>query len=63
MTRIAAPAVLFLLCLGLAGCGADGEPVQPTATVGVGVSSSGVHTGATVGIRKGPWNISWGKYL
>lgn len=63
MTRITRPALLFLVCLAVAACGADGEPVQPTANVGVGVSSSGVHAGATVGVRKGPWTIGWGQHL
>ena len=63
MTRIALPAVLLLTCLALAACGADGEPVQPTANVGVSMSNSGVHTGASVGVRKGPWNLTWGQYF
>lgn len=45
--------------LALSACGADGEPVQPTANVGVSVSNSGVHTGASVGVRKGPVSINW----
>lgn len=53
-------AALLLSALALAACGADGEPVKPTANVNVGVGSSGVHTGASVGVRKGPWNISVG---
>lgn len=63
MSRILHPAFVLLTCLALAACGADGEPVQPTANVGVGVSSSGVHAGGSVGVRKGPWTIAWGQYL
>lgn len=62
MTRIR-PIVLLLSCLALAACGADGEPVQPTASMDVGVSSSGVHAGGSVGVRKGPWTVTWGQYL
>ncbi|MFC3613072.1 hypothetical protein ACFORG_04805 [Lutimaribacter marinistellae] len=41
----------------LAGCGADGEPVQPTFSGGVGVGSSGVHGYGGVGLNKGPLNV------
>ncbi|MBO9434200.1 argininosuccinate lyase [Ruegeria sp. R13_0] len=41
----------------LAGCGADGEPVQPTASLGVGVGSSGTHVGGGVGFRSGGLGI------
>ncbi len=51
--------------LMLAGCGADGEPVQPTpaqptvsATVGVG--SSGAYVGGGVGLSRGPLGIYLG---
>jgi hypothetical protein len=63
MPRIALPALMLLGFLGVGGCGADGEPVQPTASVGVGVSTSGVHGGGSVGVRKGPWTVTWGQYL
>ncbi len=63
MKAIASMSILLLTCLALSGCGADGEPVQPTANLGVGVSTSGVHAGASVGVRKGPWAISWGQFL
>ncbi len=46
------------LALALGACGADGEPVQPTANLGIGVSSSGVSAGANVGLRKGPVSIN-----
>ena len=42
----------------LAACGADGEPVQPTANLGIGISSSGVSAGGTVGVRQGPVAIN-----
>ena len=50
-------AMTMLAALG--ACGADGEPVEPTANVGISVSNSGVHTGASVGVRKGPVSINW----
>lgn len=42
----------------LSACGADGDPLQPTANLGVNVSNSGVHAGASVGVRKGPVSIN-----
>ena len=63
MSRFILPFVLLLTSFAMAGCGADGEPVQPTANLDVGVSSSGVHGGASVGVRKGPWTVTLGQYL
>lgn len=63
MIRLLPVALLVLTSLAVAGCGADGEPVQPTANVGVGVSGSGVRAGGNVGVRKGPWTVTWGRYL
>lgn len=48
---------LMVMTLLLAGCGADGEPVQPSAALNIGVGSGGVHAGASVGARKGPISI------
>ena len=53
----------LLVFLALAACGADGEPVKPTANLNVGVGSNGVSTGASIGLRKGPLGISLGQYL
>lgn len=56
--------VAFVLAAAvLTGCGADGDPVTPTANVGVGVSSSGVSVGTTVSVQRGPWNLSLGGIL
>ena len=60
MKRIALATVCALV---LAGCGADGEPVQPTANVGIGVSGNGVSVGTTVGVKNGPINISIGGFF
>lgn len=59
MIRTKAIAASVILTV-LAGCGADGEPVQPSATAGVSVSTSGVHVGGGVGLHKGPLSIMLG---
>lgn len=46
--------------LALAGCGADGEPVQPTVSANIGVGSGGAYVGGGVGLRKGPLGIYLG---
>ena len=48
-------AVLSLLAL--VACGADGEPVQPDATIGIGIGSDGVHAGGTIGVSRGPLRV------
>lgn len=52
-------AVLALIT-GLAACGADGEPVQPTVNTGVVLSSSGAHVGTNVGLHRGPVSVNIG---
>ena len=59
MTLVRGIQVLVLLVF-LAGCGADGEPVHPTATAGVSVSNSGVRTHGGVGLQKGPLGLFLG---
>lgn len=60
MTRLIPALILTAM---LAACGADGEPVQPSANVNVGVGTSGAHASANVGLSKGPWNLSLGRHL
>ncbi len=57
MTRIL---TVLGLALTLAACGVDGEPVRPSLNAGLGISSSGVHLGGTVGVNKGPVTVSLG---
>ncbi|MEH6831573.1 hypothetical protein [Sulfitobacter sp.] len=52
--------MIVLAALMLAGCGVDGEPVQPTGGVNVILSSSGVGLGANVGLSKGPLRVGLG---
>ena len=44
----------------VAACGADGEPVQPSANLAIGVGESGVSAGARLGLSKGPISIHLG---
>ncbi|EBA15048.1 lipoprotein, putative [Roseobacter sp. SK209-2-6] len=46
--------------VALASCGVDGEPVRPALNAGVGISTSGVHAGGSVGVNKGPLNLTLG---
>lgn len=46
--------------LAVAGCGADGEPIQPAVSANVGVGSSGAYVGGGVGVSRGPLGIYLG---
>jgi len=52
--------VVLIALLGVAACGADGEPVQPSANLNIGIGPGGVHTGASVGVTKGPISVGLG---
>lgn len=54
------PLLSLLALLTLAACGADGEPVRPTAATEVTYSSSGVYAQARVGITRGPLTVTLG---
>lgn len=58
MTPIRAIPVLVLLVL--AGCGADGEPVQPTLNAYLGLSGNGAYAGGAVGLHQGPVSLYLG---
>jgi hypothetical protein len=50
----------LLTAVSMAACGADGEPVQPTMNLGVGVGSSGVNGWGSVGLHQGPVSLYLG---
>ena len=52
----------LMICaiLALSACGVDGEPVQPTGGVKVGLNSNGIGAGAKVGLKKGPLRLGLG---
>ncbi|WP_375254177.1 hypothetical protein [Yoonia sp.] len=51
---------LILALAALSACGADGAPFAPTASVGIGVGSGGLTTGANVGASNGTVSIGVG---
>ncbi|MBJ6373037.1 hypothetical protein [Sedimentitalea arenosa] len=52
--------LILVAAIFLAGCGVDGEPVQPSMNVGIGVGSGGVNTYGGVGLHQGPLSIYLG---
>ncbi|MAM23996.1 MAG: hypothetical protein CML55_01245 [Rhodobacteraceae bacterium] len=44
----------------LAACGADGEPVRPTAQSLITLSSSGTYVSTNLGVTRGPLSLSLG---
>ena len=59
MTRVKQVCLMLITAL-LTGCGADGEPVQPTLNAGLSLSDSGVHVGGGVGLHQGPLSLFLG---
>ena len=46
-----------LLLIGLVGCGADGEPIQPSMNTSLRVGTDGVSASTGVSLSKGPLSI------
>ncbi len=57
------PILILITGLTLAGCGADGEPVQPTARTNVNISPNGVSAAANMRIGQGPLSVNLGVAL
>jgi hypothetical protein len=60
MTRKLKYPALCLALAALAACGAAGEPLRPTANLGLSIGSGGVQTNASVGASQGPVTVSVG---
>ena len=60
MRRLRVSSVLVVTLLTLAGCGADGEPVQPALNAGVSITPDGVSPHLGVGVNQGPFSIFLG---
>ncbi|WP_165586946.1 hypothetical protein [Pseudaestuariivita atlantica] len=54
------PVLTLMALLALAACGADGEPVKPTADASVTLGPGGVSSRASVGITRGPVSVRVG---
>ena len=51
----------FVALAALAGCGAEGEPIQPTMNAGIAISNDGnVHTNGGIGLHQGPVSLFFG---
>jgi len=48
------------LIAALASCGAQSDPIRPTADVGVSIGANGVSTSANLGATNGPVSVSVG---
>ena len=53
-------AISLLALLALAACGADGAPLRPSASVGVGVGSDGMDVGGSFGVTDGTVSLGIG---
>ncbi len=53
MTRIVSAILSVGAILALAACGADGPPVRPTGSIGIGAGTGGATTDATFGATNG----------
>ena len=51
---------IVLAGLVLTGCGADGEPIQPTAKTNLRISPNGVSVGTNVRVGRGPFGATVG---
>jgi hypothetical protein len=49
--------VILSLAGVLGGCGADGEPVQPSMNSTIYIDGSGVSAATGVSLRKGPFTL------
>lgn len=55
--------IIVIAVLGLAACGADGEPVHPTRDATITLSDTGVSARTRFGVRQGPFSVSLGLSL
>jgi hypothetical protein len=50
----------LLTAAAVSGCGADGDPVQPTRNATITLTEAGLSTKTQVGLAKGPLSVSLG---
>jgi hypothetical protein len=51
---------MILVAGALFGCGAQGDPIRPTANLGLSIGPNGVTPNASVGARSGPVSLNVG---
>ena len=52
--------VMILGAIALVGCGAAGDPIRPTANLGLSIGPNGITPNATLGARSGPVSVNVG---
>jgi hypothetical protein len=52
---------LMVVVAGLAGCGANGEPLRPTASTNLSIGTGGVSAGTNLGLSNGIFSVGLGQ--
>jgi len=56
-------AIVVMAGLVLAGCGANGAPLRPTASTNLSVGTGGVSAGTNLGLSNGAFSVNLGQSL
>jgi len=56
-------AIVVMAVLVLAGCGANGAPLRPTASTNLSVGTGGVSAGTNLGLSNGAFSVNLGQSL
>ena len=55
--------VLMLGLIALASCGANGDPLRPTASSNLSIGTNGVSAGTNLGLSNGTFSVEIGQNL
>jgi len=50
--------LMMLGVVALVGCGAAGDPIRPTANLGLSIGPNGITPNASVGAQSGPVSVN-----